>query len=383
MVTAYASRITNHESRLTAHGSQLTDFQRVKLRAILAPAMQCTLLIPHLVWPGVTAAAVTEGLALPALTKLLARARVERTPPLTPEVWMCRAFNVERQQDWPIAPLTLAFDGAEPGTDYWLRADPVHLKVTRDRLALVDNALFGINEDEAQSLVLTLNTHFAESGIVFHAYHPKRWYVKLSSTPALVTHSVSEVAGRDVQRYLPSGGDALVWHTLFNEIQMLLHEHATNEAREARGEPPLNSVWFWGGGMRPAASGGHYEYLWSDNANATAIAAAAGTPTAAVPAKADEWLAGALHSRGASDRHLITMEDLATAYAYQDIDAWRSRIAALELQWFAPLIRALREGQFSQITLVALGDTHCCDFVVGRADLLKVWKRPAPLSTYA
>jgi hypothetical protein len=46
-------------------------------------------------------------------------------------------------------------------------------------------------------------------------------------------------------------------------------------------------------------------------------------------------------------------------------------------------MRALREGQLTRITLVAAGDTHCCDFVVGRGDLLKVWKRPAPLSTYA
>ncbi|MGZ5094059.1 MAG: hypothetical protein ACXWCY_06500 [Burkholderiales bacterium] len=345
--------------------------------------MHCTLLIPHLIWPGDTAAAVTQGLALPALTTLLARGRVERASALTPEVWLCRAFNIQRQQDWPIAPLTLAFDGGEPGTDYWLRADPVHLKITRDRLALVDNALFDITQEEAQLLVATLNTHFAESGIVFHAYHPKRWYVKLARTPALVTHTMSEVAGRDVQRYLPSGGDALVWHTLFNEVQMLLHEHAINEAREARGEPPVNSVWFWGGGTRPAVSGGQYHHVWSDNANAAAIAAAAGIPTAAVPADAGGWVTGALGSSASTARHLITIEDLATAYAYEDSDAWRTRIADLELRWFAPLMRVLREGQLSRITLVAMGDTHCCDFVVGRGDLFKVWKRPAPLSTYA
>ncbi|HEV7393323.1 MAG TPA: hypothetical protein VGO08_16895, partial [Burkholderiales bacterium] len=62
--------------------------------------MHCTLLIPHLIWPGDTAAAVTQGLALPALTTLLARGRVERASALAPEVWMCRVFNVERQQDW-------------------------------------------------------------------------------------------------------------------------------------------------------------------------------------------------------------------------------------------------------------------------------------------
>ncbi|MGZ5147406.1 MAG: hypothetical protein ACXWCP_28040, partial [Burkholderiales bacterium] len=104
---------------------------------------------------------------------------------------------------------------------------------------------------------------------------------------------------------------------------------------------------------------------------------------AAVPADAGGWVTGALGSSASTARHLITIEDLATAYAYEDSDAWRTRIADLELRWFAPLMRVLREGQLSRITLVAMGDTHCCDFVVGRGDLFKVWKRPAPLSTYA
>src|SRR5689334_13041556 len=95
---------------------------------LLPPAMQCTLLIPHLFWPGEAAAATTAGLTLSHLQKLLARAQCERHPGLPTEAWLCEAFEVERQQDWPIAALTLAFDGGEPGTDYWLRADPIHLK---------------------------------------------------------------------------------------------------------------------------------------------------------------------------------------------------------------------------------------------------------------
>ena len=41
------------------------------------------------------------------------------------------------------------------------------------------------------------------------------------------------------------------WHSILNEIQMVLHEHPVNEAREGRGEPPVNSVWLWGAGPMP------------------------------------------------------------------------------------------------------------------------------------
>jgi hypothetical protein len=34
--------------------------------------------------------------------------------------------------------------------------------------------------------------------------------------------------------------------------QILLHQHPVNQARGERGLPPVNSLWFWGGGTLPA-----------------------------------------------------------------------------------------------------------------------------------
>src|SRR5688572_453405 len=83
--------------------------------------MQCTLLIPQLFWPRETAELAGRGLELSALSTLLARAEVERFAPLSAEAWLCQAFEVERQHDWPIAPLTLSVDGGDPDDAYWLR----------------------------------------------------------------------------------------------------------------------------------------------------------------------------------------------------------------------------------------------------------------------
>jgi hypothetical protein len=345
--------------------------------------MQCTLLIPHLFWPGETAASVTQGLELPQLTKLLACARCDVSSAITTEGWMCEAFDVARQQDWPIAPLTLAVDGGNANEGYWLRADPVHLNVTRDRLLLVDNTLFELQAEEAQSLVATLNAYFDDAGLLFHAPHPKRWYAKLTRAPAVTTRGISEVAGQDVRHHLPSGAEALAWHRRFNEIQMLLHEHPTNESRDARGEPPVNSVWFWGGGTRPVVSARqHFQRVWSDNVSAIALARAAGTHADPLPADAETWLKSAA-AAPPSASHLITLDGLATAIAYRDSEAWRTAITTLESNWLAPLVRALRANRLTGITLVALGETRACRFVLRRADLLKLWRRRRSLASYA
>jgi len=69
----------------------------------------------------------------------------------------------------------------------------------------------------------------------------------MQTTPAAAAR------GARVDEKLPSGPDAMRFHALMNEAQMLLHEHPVNAEREARGEPALNSIWFWGGGVMAAA----------------------------------------------------------------------------------------------------------------------------------
>ena len=96
--------------------------------------------------------------------------------------------------------------------------------------------------DEARELVAALNTPFAQDGLVFRAPRPARWYLGLDRVPALVTRALPDVAGKDIDRYLPTGDDRLRWHHVLNEIQMLLHAHPVNQAREALNQPAINSV---------------------------------------------------------------------------------------------------------------------------------------------
>jgi hypothetical protein len=314
---------------------------------------------------------------------MLGRSRAERYDPVPVEGWLCQAFQVERQQDWPVAPLTLAIDGGDTGDAYWLRADPVHFRIERNRVLFIENALFDVNADEAQALVSSINEHFGGEGIVFHAPAPKRWYAKLQRTPNLVTRCASEAAGGDVQLFLPSGSDALYWHRLANEVQMLLHAHGVNSDREARGEPLVNSIWFWGGGVRTSVRGRPYDAIWSTDAVAVALAAGADLPATGSPADAESWLKDAQSAADDASSHLIVLDELAAASAHGDSGEWRDRLSALETRWFAPLVRALREGRIASLALIAPGPASCWRFDLTRTDLLKLWRRAKPLPTYA
>ena len=191
-----------------------------------------------------------EGLA--AAETLIARGRRRRIASVSPEAWLFGRFGVEKQRDWPVAPYTLLADGGAPERHFWMRADPVHLRVGRDSLVLADGAAFQVSRAESEALVETLNRHFGQT-MLFYAMRPARWYVRLEKAPDMQTTPAAAARGLAIDETLPSGPDAMRFHALMNEAQMLLHEHPVNAEREARAEPALNSVWFWGGGVMPAA----------------------------------------------------------------------------------------------------------------------------------
>ncbi len=345
--------------------------------------MQCTLLVPHLLLPGDFGKEACRDLALDELQTFLARSRRQTFTPVGTEAWLCQAFEVQRQQDWPIAPLTLALDGGDPGNAYWLRADPVHLRLHRDQLLLADCGTFGISQLEADQYVSALNRHFARDGLEFIAPHAARWYLRLGHRPEIATGALSEVIGTNVNAHLPAGKDALRWNTLSNEIQMLLHQHPLNEAREATGAMTVNSVWLWGGGTRPAVPGRHFSAVWSDEALACALAANADLHTAPLPADPGHWLHSLDSSLPANAHPLIVLSQLAGAAQYGDIARWREEVSALNRDWVGPLLEALRRRHFSRVVLVVPGNRSCERFEFSPADLLRFWRPAKPLSAYA
>jgi hypothetical protein len=293
----------------------------------------------ELIVPGLLQA--PEQPRLPALELLLARARTSAFDAQDVHAWLGEAFGLA---SLPAGALTTFDEG------FWLRADPVHLSILRDRLVLMP--VQGLSSAVAEALVATLNRHFAGTH-EFRAPHPDRWVMR-AAPAALDTLSTAQMAGRDIDPQLPGGP----WPALLNEIQMALHEHPANEGREL----PVNSVWLWGAGTLPAEAAAPWRTVTAADPVAIGLARVAGLAHRAPPGGAGAWLAE-LPSDG---RHLALLDG-----AHE----------ALEAAWFAPLLDALRGGRLGMLTLQV--PEAGLSFEVARGDLRRFWRRARAVASHA
>ena len=341
--------------------------------------MRCTLLISDLLLPNAFGAEPDQELRLPVLETLLARGTLVRQPALERDAWLCRAFGVAKQHDWPVAPLTLAADGVDPQHYYWLHTDPVELRMEHSRLVLA-RAVTDLDATESRELIAALNSHFARDGITLLAPFPRRWYLRADRAPEITTTPLVRAVNRDIEAHLPQGDAALDWHRVINEAQMVLHEHAVNEAREARGAAIVNSVWLWGGGTAPAVGRPRYDAAWGDDALTRSLAAAAGIARHDLAGNGAAWLTAAT---AADDDHLLVLDQVSDALRTGGIAAWREQLATLERDWMAPLASALRAGKISVIGLAACNSGNLLEATLAPLQRWRLWRRLRPLAHYA
>ena len=329
------------------------------------------LIVPYLFPPARLLEAAMQDLRLPAFETLLARGRLAACLAEGVEAQVCAELGIPRQQDFPIAPVTLQYDGGAPGAHYWLRADPVHLRVMRDRIVLADSGVLGLSQPEADALALTISAHF---GAAFspRPLHPARWHLRFDQAPRLRTTPLSIAVGCDIDPLLPQGEDAMLFRTQLNELQMLLFEHPVNQAREARGELPVNSLWLWGGGCLPVvpkpAGSKTAVALYSNDADVIALGRFCGVEAEATP---EHFSADLLN-----ESKCIVLDQLKGAGQYGDAFGWREAINALEHHWFQPLLAHLR---WHPSVVRILDPVNGKSLYLNGLDCWKIWRRPRAL----
>ncbi len=332
--------------------------------------MHLTLFIPDLLPPSGAESAIADANTAPVLRRIFGRGELQRFPAIDSEIWLCQAFEVEQREDWPVAPLTAAVDGIDIGNDCWLRADPVYLQLQRNGTRVLAAPALTLNDEETAALVAALNAHFSADGMSVVAPHPTRWYIRQTELTGITTSTLGATAGRAMPPL--AGSRASHWHRVLTEAQMVLHEHPVNQAREARGQPVVNSLLLWGGGRKPAVPGRHFSEIWSDEALATALAVQSGANAHPAPASAALWFGTRPKPDG---RHLITLDRAHQAARYGGPDAWLKAVNNLEEMWFGALWGAL-SGPLKELVIVAGGPDGCLRCKLHPADTLKFWRRP-------
>lgn len=169
------------------------------------------------------------------------------------EAVVAEQYGLSAKPDYPIAPIAALADGLDVGCAYWLRADPVHLLLQRDSFSLSEPVPLCVEYAHAQQIIASLNQHFSVDGMTFELGCSGAWYVHLDKQPDVATSLPAVALDRNIYQFMPAGVDASTWLSYMNEVQMLLHEHPVNHARESMHQPAINSVWFSGGGLMPQA----------------------------------------------------------------------------------------------------------------------------------
>lgn len=189
----------------------------------------------------------------PALMALLAKYQQQPLPVSGVERSILHRLGMDVQAGVPWAALRHQFESGGMYAPPLMCADPVCMQSGLDAVTIqAETPLLPVAE--TGSLLSTLNQHLAQDGLVLKAFHPQRWYLHALddtfSHPLPETTPLSEVGSGNVFPCLPRSSDKY-WAQLFNELQMLLHSHALNQQREARGQQAVNGVWLWGEGQAP------------------------------------------------------------------------------------------------------------------------------------
>jgi hypothetical protein len=250
---------------------------------------------------------------------------------------VCDLFDLhtDPEKNLPVAPVTYLFDTCQHSIDWWVRADPVAMRPDGGCLLMLGNDLLTITQNEADALVNEVQALFTSQGWELSAPSPKRWYLRLPCDPNVFFHSLTELPGEDIHAYLPNAP----WRRIMNEAQMILHNSPTNQMREARGELPINSLWFWGAGILPSAPKPGLTHVWSDEAFSAGLARLSRIPHNTGPENATAWLAQP--SNLGEQLVVLSATSRYTAASLEQLNS----------EWFAPLLAALKSRRLNCLHL--------------------------------
>ncbi len=328
-----------------------------------------TLIVPGLIWTRQALADLTYDLPLPAFSALLGKGWLRHTPAQDTAAILARLLGIATPL--PAAALRKYALSGHPGDTEWLCLDPVRLHFHERSLAVDDPGRLALTDEEASALAVSLAPTFDEFGQL-EIIRPQMWNLRLSNkAPAF--HDLPAAIGRSAAP-LPLDPAYAPWRNAINEAQMLLHAHPVNQAREATGQPQVNSLWPWGGGRLPDPGTCSYDAIWTTNPVTQGIARVLQIDGAILP-----------KSFNATTAHapLAVYDALEQPAGSGDAMIWREQLSQFEADWLAPSLHAMRSGQLDGLHLLAPGDSASAELQVTRRDLWCFWRKPRSLSELA
>lgn len=313
--------------------------------------------------------------SLPALNWFFSRGVCQNIRQVSASYTLCDLFGltVNNNGDYPIAAISRLTDDNQHPEGLWLRADPVHVSADRDGLILIDSNRFNLNQRDALALAADINLLFQPYGITIEVPTPTRWYLRVNESYEIKTVPIDSIVGKDILPFMPTGDDRINVIQLMNDIQMTLHNSDVNKRREEEKQLPINSVWFWGYGELPKIIKRNWSFVSSDEILAKGLAMVAATPFEALQESYDD-----IADKGSSYNGLIVLNSFQKFSYYHDLEGWLEALLAIEENWFAQLLKALKNKQLDQLTI----RTELNEFKLDKTARYKFWKQKKTLNSF-
>jgi hypothetical protein len=254
------------------------------------------------------------------------------------------------------AALRLWGQAGERPASWIAAADPVCMEPRLDRLFLHALGPGEVSAPELQRLLDALQETLGDDGAIGFARLDECAYIRSEQALATAAVPAARVDGQNPDGYLPSGNDAAATLNLISEIEMALHEQPINAERVARGLPPVNSLWLWGGGFAPEATIAPVPPLYGDEPTLRGYWESVGGTGRAWPGS----LGACLDDSGGG---LVAVVPPATAP-----DELGAALATLR--------KALHAGRLDRLRLIAADGVRA---TLRAADRFRVWRRTSNL----
>ncbi|MBJ7310036.1 hypothetical protein ACFOLJ_26225 [Rugamonas sp. CCM 8940] len=344
---------------------------------------QITLALPYALPPAELAADLQRALHTPALAALLSRTSARRVQAcdsgarvLPHESWLAAQLGLRAQPSAssaaaetdasaPLAGAVLHGYGQLAQDGHWFIVHPIHVQMARTHLSLADPRALALEDADGRVLFAAAQPYFAELGKELRYGDAGTWFLRADDWAGLATSSPDSASSMNLSDLMPEGPNAIAFRKLQNEIQMLWYEHPVNEARQARGLPPVNSFWIWGGaGAAPPAA-----------THALAVnAGPAWMMALARPALRDVALAQLLDGGDDAPATVVCAALIEPGIA-GDWSQWLARMQQLEQDWFAPLLAALQTGRLGSATLILNHRGASAEFSTSKLAQRKFWHK--------
>jgi hypothetical protein len=274
---------------------------------------------------------------LATLETLLARGELRNSPDW--RAWVYRRIGLPAPSRIPIASIAHAAHPSHAntaGSGQWWLAHCVHLEAGIDRV-YSSTATPVLSAGEWAELEHGFNAAFSTVGFRLVDGSGAHAFILSTSDLDADTTDPLRVSGGDILRALPRGAAAPTLKRLMTEIQMWLHDHPVNIARQERGVATVNGLWIWGGAQcPPAAPAGTLPALHSDDGFLRGLWRMGGATGEPVP---DAFEALDL------DRDEAMIVTLARAPAASESAA--QVLSIVERDWFQPALATLRRGRIA------------------------------------